>query len=217
MAHRSWVVLATLIAAFSSRPASAVGRDGQGRIALAGGPTWISDNPFTQNARADGYDIEQTYTFGPTAVATFGYWFDQHFELSIEGGYQHDGYGVRGKKDLTLDSEMLMATLRYSFIGGYNLWPYIGASFGYSFNGVSSPFLEPWDSWSAVGYGEAAELGLGIDLTDHFGISIELRYTVAILQTQYPSSLNAGGLTLLLGVYLRIPKAPETSVIPGSP
>jgi hypothetical protein len=217
MNHRGWFVLAALVAAFSSQRAAAVGRDGQGRISLEGGATWISDNPFTQNARADGFDVEQTYSFGPLAVASFGYWFDQHFELSIEGGYQHDGYGVRGKKDLTLDSESLMATLRWSFIGGYNLWPYIGASFGYSFNGISSPFVPPWNSWSAVGYGEAGEVGLGIDLSDHFGITFELRYTVAVLQTQYPSSLNAGGLSLLFGVYLRIPKAPETSLIPASP
>jgi hypothetical protein len=217
MARRGWVVLVTLVAALSPRPALAVGRDGQGRIQLAGGATWIPDSPFTQNARADGYDVAQPYTFGPVGVATFGYWFDQHFEVSIEGGYQHDAYGVQGRKDLTLDSEILMATLRWAFIGGYNIWPYIGASFGYSFNNVSSPFNPPWDSWSAVGYGEAAEVGLGIDLSDRFGISFEARYTVAILQTQYPSSLNAGGLSLLFGVYLRIPRTPDSMTVPPAP
>jgi hypothetical protein len=217
MGHRGWAVLATLVAALSSRQAAAVGRDGQGRIELSGGLTWIPDNPLTQDARARGYDIEKPYALGPLAIGTFGYWFDQHFELSLEGGYQHDGYRVHGLSDLTLDSEVLMATLRWGFIGGYNFWPYIGASFGYSFNAVSAPFAAPWNSWSAVGYGEAAELGLGLDLSDRFGITIELRYTVALLQTQFPSSLNAGGLTLLFGVYLRIPKSPEVSPIGGSP
>ncbi len=159
MSHRGWfvVILATLFVALSSRQAAAIGRDGQGRIELSGGPTWIADNPLTQNARAAGYDIEQSYTVGPMGLGTFGYWFDQHFELSLEGGYQHDSYGVRGKKDLTLDSEFLMATIRWAFIGGYNFWPYLGASFGYSFNRVSAPFTPPWNSWTAVGYGEAAE------------------------------------------------------------
>ncbi len=190
----------------------------RGASSLSGGPTWIADNLLTQNARAAGYDIEQSYPLGGMGLGTFGYWFDQHFELSLEGGCSaHDAYGVRGKADLSLDSEILMATLRWAFIGGYNLWPYIGASFGYSFNSVSSPFALPWNSWNAVGYGEAAEIGPGVDLSDRFGLTVELPYTVALLETQFASSLNAGGLTLLFGVYLRIPKSPEVNVIRGSP
>ena len=217
MNRRGWTVVAAVVAAVSSRESLALGRDGQGRISIEGGLTWVPDSPFTQDARASGYDIERPYAFGPVGVASFGYWLDQHFELSLEGGYQHDSHAVRGMSDLTLDSEILMATLRWTFIGGYNIWPYVGLSFGYSFNDVRSPFSAPWNSWSAVGYGEAAELGLGIDLSDRFGVSVELRYTLAILQTQFPSSLNAGGLSLLVGVYLRIPRAPETNPIPASP
>jgi len=217
MTDRSWAVAVALAAALCARAAAAVGRDGQGRISLEGGITWVPDGPFTQNARAAGYDVEQSYALGPVAVASFGYWVDQHFELSLEGGYQDDGYRVRGRSNLTLDSEILMATLRWTFIGGYKFWPYVGLSFGYSFNDVSSPFSAPWNSWSAVGFGEAAELGLGLDLSDRFGVSLELRYTLAILQTPLPSSLNAGGLSLMLGVYLRLPRAPETNVIQPSP
>jgi Outer membrane protein beta-barrel domain len=215
---RRGATLAALGIALSPGLARAVGRDGQGRVELEGGLTWIPDSPFTQNARAAGYGIEQPYGLGPMGVASFGYWFDEHFEISIEGGYQHDAYSIRGQSDLTLDSEILMATLRWAFIGSYNFWPYVGASFGYSFNGVSSPFQAPWNSWSAVGYGEAAELGVGLDLSDHFGVSLELRYTLALLQSPFASSLNAGGLSLMFGVYLRIPRGPETTpAVPATP
>ena len=195
----------------------AVERDGQGRIAVQGGLTYVPDNPFTQNARAAGFDIEQPYALGPAVAATFGYWIDSDFEISIEGGYWHDAYSVRGQTALSLNTECLLATLRWSFLQTGDLWPYLGVSFGYEFNGIGSPFASPWNSWTATGYGEAAMVGIGWDLSSHVGVTAELRYNLDLVQSPYASALNAGGATLMVGIYLRIARTADNSTIPGTP
>lgn len=210
--------LTALGALLVSGAARAVDREGSGRIGISGGLRLVPNNPFVQDARAAGYDVTRDTGLGPSALATFGYWIDSNFELSIEGGYGHDSYTVAGNnRGLTLDTETLMASLRWTFLTGYDIFPYLGASFGYSFNGVSSPFQAPWDNWTATGYGEVAMVGIGYDLSDHVGLMAELRYTISVLQSPLPSSLNAGGLSLLVGVYLRIPRASDNAIIPGSP
>ena len=168
MGHRGWVVLAALVAAISSagrRPLLAATWSGAYRA--SGGLTWIPDNPLTQDARARGWTTSRNpTTLGPLGIGTFGYWFDrQHFVSSLEGGYQHDGYRADGMSDLTLDSEMLMATARWGFIGGYNFWPYIGASFGYSFNNVSAPLRRALEFMERGWLRRGRRGGLGLDLS----------------------------------------------------
>ena len=193
----------------SAGRAEAVGRGGQGRIELSVGPLWTTNNAFAQQSRAAGIPVELPYAISPHLLASFGYWLDESFEISLEGGYDHLQHSVRGLSDLTIDSETVMASLRWCFVPGYNFWPYLGGSFGYAINSTNSPFAAPWNNWNATGYGEAAAAGLGWDLDDHVGVSAELRYTFNVLQSPVPSALNAGGLSLLIGVYLRVPREPD--------
>ena len=206
--------------------ARAVGRDGEGRIGVAGGGMWISNNGFEQDARADGFDVTAPYELARHILAAFANWVDERFELSLEGTYHHVGANIAGQQTLTIDVETIMATLRYVPFTDWDIWPYIGGSFGYGINTVGSPLNQAWGgcstgcgNWSAVGYVESLEIGTGWDLSTHFGVSAELRYTFDLLQSPFNASLNAAGLSVLVGVYLRIPRSIDEvgAVLPPSP
>jgi hypothetical protein len=185
---------------------------------------WIPDNPFTQDARDHGYDLSSNYSLAPHVLATFGYWVDEHFELSLEGGYHYDAIGAKGGPGLTINAETVMATVRYVFLTSYDIWPYVGGSFGWAFNEVNSPFNFAWggcstgcNSWNAVGYAEAGEIGAGWDLSENVGVTAELRFTFDLLQSPLPSAINAAGLSLMVGVYLRIPRSADSAMLPAGP
>ena len=218
-----WLLLSA-IAALAASSAVAQERDGEGRVSLSAGGLWTLNTPFAQDARNNGYEVSAPYSFGPFFLGTFGYWVDEHFELSVEGDYHHAGLGIRGQSSLSVDAETVMATVRWIFVTGYQLWPYLGGSFGLAINSVSSPLNIAWggcstacNDWNAVGYGEALEFGAGWDLSTHFGVTAELRYTFDVLQSPLSAAINAGGLSLMVGVYLRIPRSSNDVTLPASP
>src|ERR1700682_2081981 len=91
-------VAVALVALCVSGAAGGEERQGQGRISLALGPRAIPNDGFLHEQGLSGR-ILSTWGLGPAALATFGYWLDDRFELSLEGGYGYDSYAVPTKGD----------------------------------------------------------------------------------------------------------------------
>jgi hypothetical protein len=194
---------------FSAPKAQAGERSGQGRVQFAAGIRWIPNAGFVNEARAKGYDVgSRSYGLAPVGLLTFGYWVEEHLELSLEGSASYDSYGSAFR----IQSATLGGTLRYSPWQTQQLWPYVGANFGYSLNGVKASLPSPLDSFAAEGYGGALMIGTGVDLSTHFGVSFEVRYYFASIAIPpfFSNNLNAGGISFLIGAYLRLPKPHET-------
>jgi hypothetical protein len=184
-------------------------RAGQGRIQVAGGVRYLTNSAFLSEARALGYDVgPHSYGLAPIGMATFAYWVEEHLEFSLEGTFSWDQYGPT----LQVQSTTLGGTLRFAPLTTSPIWPYVGGNFGYSLNAVRAPLAYPLNSFNAEGYGGSIMLGTGIDLTHNFGVSFELRYTITSIEIPpyFHNYLNAGGLSFLIGGYLRIPKPHET-------
>jgi hypothetical protein len=189
--------------------AEAGDRSGQGRIQFAAGLRWLPQAGFLSEARALGYDVgRRSYGLAPQGMLTFGYWVEDHIEFSLEGTGSYDSYGPAFR----VQSATLGVTLRFAPLTTARVWPYVGGNFGYSLNGVSTPLASPLNSFAAEGYGGAVLVGTGLDLSPHFGVSFELRYTFTsiAIPPYFHNALNAGGLSFLIGGYLRLPKPHET-------
>ncbi len=201
--------LTCLLAWFGeSGRAEAGDRSGQGRIQVAGGLRYVTQGGFLDEARTLGYDVgPHSYGIAPVGMLTFGYWVEDHLEFSLEGMGSFDGYGP-----FQIQSVNLGGTLRFAPLTTSRYWPYVGGSFGYSLNGVTAPLAPPLNSFPAEGYGGAILVGSGLDLTPHFGVSFEVRYNFALIAIPpyFHNNLNAGGVSFLIGVYLRLPKPHET-------
>jgi hypothetical protein len=178
-----------------------------GRIDLALGPRLVPNQSFVEAQQISG-NLFSTWGAGPIGVATFGYWIDDHFELSLEGTYAYDTYSVPGKAAWQISTATLGGAGRFAPFAPFSTaWPYIGLNFGYSLNHVVG-YLNPPEE--ADGYGGAVMIGSGFDFSKNFGGSIELRY--AFSQVRVPSlhpTLNTGGLSILFGIYLRLQKEPD--------
>jgi hypothetical protein len=206
---RLLILLASLATVGVAGGAEAQDRAGQGRIQLAAGPRWIPNAGFFYEARSLGYDVgSRSYGVSPIGMATFAYWIDEHLEFSLEGTLSYDSYGPAW----SVQSATIGGTLRFSPLTDSPLWPYVGGNFGYSLNGVSTPLTAPLNTFSAEGYGGSLLIGTGLDLSTHFGVSFELRYTITsiAIPPYFHSNLNAGGLSFFIGGYLRLPKPHET-------
>jgi len=200
--------LAILSGTASSALAQTQSRSGQGRIQLAAGVRWVENSGFYDAALARGVDVgRRSYGVAPIGMATFAYWVEEHLEFSLEGTLSYDQYGPVWQ----VQSATLGGALRFAPLTASPLWPYVGLNFGYSLNGVRSTLATPLNSFSAEGYGGSVLLGTGLDLAPLFGVSFELRYTITYIDIPpYHTNINAGGLSFLIGVYLRIPKPHET-------
>jgi hypothetical protein len=201
--------LAILVGTATEAEAQAQDRSGQGRIQVAIGPRWIPNAGFYNEGRALGYDMgSRSYGLSPIGMATFAYWVEERLEFSLEGTLSYDSYGA----PWFVQSATIGGTLRFAPLTDSPLWPYVGGNFGYSLNGVSTPLVYPLRTFSAEGYGGSVLIGTGLDMSTHFGVSFEARYTITsiAIPPYFHSALNAGGLSLLIGVYLRLPKPHET-------
>jgi len=178
-----------------------------GRIDLAIGPRLIPNSAFV-NAQGISGSLFSTWSAGPVALATFGYWLDEHFELSLEGTFAYDTYSVPQKAAWKIQTVTLGGAGRFTPFGPLSsAWPYIGLNFGYSLNHVVG-YLNPVEE--ADGYGSAVMIGSGFDLSTSLGASVELRY--AFSNVRIPNlgpTLNTGGLSILFGIYLRLQKTPD--------
>jgi hypothetical protein len=102
-----------LLTLWGSGAARAEGRQGEGRISLAVGPRGIPNDGFLHEQRLSG-TIFSSWGLGPAGLATFGYWLDDRFELSLEGGYGYDDYRLPGKGDWRINTATLGGTLRFA-------------------------------------------------------------------------------------------------------
>jgi hypothetical protein len=203
----SSAAVALIVWGLGSREARADGRQGQGRIDLAIGPRAIPNGPFLSAQHISG-NLSSTWSVGPTVLGTFGYWVDEHFELSLEGSYGYDSYAVPPTSEWRIGTTTLGGALRFAPFSLPSIaWPYLGLNFGYSLNHVLGP-LNP--SEEADGYGGAILIGSGFDFSPNWGGTIELRYTYSqvVVPNLHPT-LNTGGLSLLFGIYLRIQAEPD--------
>lgn len=189
-------------------------RDGQGRIGLSLGPRLVPNGGFLSDARATGETIPGGgYGLAPAGLASFGYWLEDSLELSIEGGYSRDQYGVTGSAPWLLNGETIMASMRWAPWTNFDIWPYGGASFGYSLNSLTGPLNSTEE---ADGYGGALFVGTGWDLSERWGISLELRYTIAsIIVPNLTHPFDVGGLSLLIGAYFIVPREPDSAAMPS--
>ncbi len=145
-------------------------------------------------------------------MLSFGYWVQEDLELSLEGGYSYDHYGVAGSYGWTENGETAMASLRWTPWQHMDLWPYVGGSFGYSLNGLTGP-INPYEE--ADGYGGAIFVGTGWDLSDRWGVTFELRYTIAsVVVPPLAQPFQVGGLSILIGPYIILP---HTEDVPSTP
>ncbi len=202
---------AALVVLLGAAPASAAGRDGEGLIQFAPSLRAPLNAGFLDEARGNGEGIQGgNFNLAPGAFVTFGYFADEQVEIGIEGGYSRDWIGVTAANPWLLNEETLQATVRYVPWTDWNLWPYVGAAFGYSlnaFNGTALPHYE-----DAEGFGGALFAGSGWDLSAHFGVSLELRWTIAsIVVPGFTHAFDVGGPTILAGFYWVLPHEDELS------
>jgi hypothetical protein len=74
-------------------------------------------------------------------------------------------------------------------------------------NHVLGPLNPPEE---ADGGGGAILLGSGFDLSRSWGATLELRYTISrVAVPNLHEPLNTGGLLLLFGIHLRLPREPD--------
>ncbi|MHB1847046.1 MAG: hypothetical protein ACYCWW_19665 [Deltaproteobacteria bacterium] len=137
---------------------------------------------------------------------------EDDLELSLEGGYLWDHYRVLGSYGWTENGETLMASLRWTPWSHFDFWPYLGGSFGYSLNGLTGP-INSYEE--ADGYGGALFIGTGWDLSERYGISFELRYTIAsVVVPPLQQPFQVGGLSLLIGPYVIVPRSDDVPSLP---
>src|SRR5450631_4174047 len=112
------------------------GRQGMGRIDLSIVPRLIPNESFVNTQKVSG-NLFSTWSAGPAALVTFGYWLDEHFELSLEGTYGYDTYTVPGKASWRISTMTLGGATRFAPFSSFSTaWPYFGFNFGYSLNHV---------------------------------------------------------------------------------
>lgn len=176
------------------------------------GPRLVPNSGFLNDARGAGEEIPVgSFGLAPAALASFGYWIEDSLELSLEGGYSRDQYVVTGKAPWLMNGETIMASIRWTPWTDLDVWPYGGGSFGYSLNSLTGPLNSPEE---ADGYGGALFVGTGWDLSSHWGLSLEFRYTLAsIIVPNVSHPFDVGGLSILVGAYFLIPREAETPAL----
>jgi hypothetical protein len=190
------VLLSTLLLAGS---ASASGVENAGRISIGAGARWVPQWWFIEHAATAGTPVVEFMPFGPSLVGSFGYGIAPWLELSIDllGGWQP--LAIQRSDGIYRYNSFMGAGAIGGRLIGKKLWgpvsPWLTAMGGGLFSSLSGPDVAHQENFKPTFIGGA---GIDINVNEHYGLSIDVRYLYGRNMFSGITNFNAGGVMLTI-------------------
>jgi hypothetical protein len=207
-----------LFVLLSAATASAEGIDGVGRITLGGGFRWVPNWWFQDKAALAGTPVVGGINGGPQLTASFGYGVSSQFEIAIDLLGSFEGFTLQklegaGTDEYTSAAYGAQAGARWYPAISKVILPYLTVQAGPLLSNISGG-TEP--QAERVLLALSAGGGVTWRVTDHYGVSLDVRYMYARSVLAPISGINVGGVWFGLSFNIFFPPAPKRDLdVPG--
>ncbi len=212
---RAMVIVGALsigMPAFGSGPEAV---DGWGRITVSGGYRWVPNWYFEGKASTAGTPYTSKAMGGVAGILGFGYGLGDHIEIGIDlfGAWHPFSLGALGAFDGIAYGGMLGVRLTGSNAIFTGLMPYFGAQGGIVLADVQGGTVDVREKLMG---GAAVMAGLHYKVSDHWGVTLDVRWVWARLTFPTIGGMNSGGVWVTLGVsYFISPARQQSQGVPG--
>ncbi|MGV3619779.1 MAG: hypothetical protein ACO1OB_03120 [Archangium sp.] len=211
------VVLSLLMLAASSSFASGI--EGWGRISVGGGPRWIPNWWFVDNAAMAGTPVINHVPLGGHGNASFGYGVTAFLEVTVDIFAGYEAFALQGLDGQRMEygsfagAAMLGGRLVAKDIFGKGFSPWLSVQGGGLLSSLNGPNVEIFErlmpSFAAGG-------GFDIRFNERYGMSVDARYLYGRSYVPPISGINVGGMWFTVSVVFFFPPDSKRDLaVPG--